>query len=136
MTTKPRFGFALAYVTDIQAAKRFYVDVLGLEVQREALVFVQFPNFAIASDESISGTGETLGQRASGDAGRVWPRSRNWPARRSARSSVSSECSSASTTSSASIRVDDQVDHERVRSQARQDQVRGVCAPTSGGSAR
>jgi hypothetical protein len=29
-----------------------------VEVQREAPVFVQFANFAIASDESISGTGE------------------------------------------------------------------------------
>jgi len=135
MTTKPQFGFALQYVTDIQAAKRLYVDVLGLEVQREAPVFVQFPNFAIASDESISGTGETLGQRASGDAGPVWRRSRNWPARRSAKSSVSSVCSSASTTSSASIRVVDQVDRERGRSQARPGQVRGVCGPTSGGSA-
>src|SRR3979409_1521723 len=59
MTTTLRFGFALEYVTDIQAARRFYVDVLGLTVEREAPVFVQFDRFAIASDESITGTGET-----------------------------------------------------------------------------
>lgn len=63
MTTKPQFGFALEYVTDIQAAKRFYVDVLGLEVEREAPVFVQFKDragagYAIASDESMSGRGD------------------------------------------------------------------------------
>lgn len=61
MTTKPRFGFALEYVSDIEAAKRFYVEVLGLEVEREAPVFVQFKdqagaNYAIASDESMSGS--------------------------------------------------------------------------------
>jgi predicted enzyme related to lactoylglutathione lyase len=60
MMSTPRFGFALEYVTDIQAVKQFYVDVVGLEVEREAPVFVQFKgHFAIASDESISGTGET-----------------------------------------------------------------------------
>lgn len=42
MTIKPRFAFALTYVSDIEAAKRFYVDVLGLEIEREAPVFVQF----------------------------------------------------------------------------------------------
>jgi predicted enzyme related to lactoylglutathione lyase len=40
--------------------KRFYVQVLGLEIEREHPVFVQFKdqsgaNFAIASDESLSG---------------------------------------------------------------------------------
>ena len=64
MTTKARFGFALEYVTDIEPVKRFYVDVLGIEVQREAPSFVQFKdpggaNFAIANDESIGGTRET-----------------------------------------------------------------------------
>jgi catechol 2,3-dioxygenase-like lactoylglutathione lyase family enzyme len=58
MTITPRFGFALEYVNDIDAARRFYVDVLGLVAQREAPVFVQFENFAIASDESLSGTRE------------------------------------------------------------------------------
>ena len=60
MTVTPRFAFALEYVEDIAAAKRFYVDVLGLEVEREAPVFVQFKDragarFAIASDASLSG---------------------------------------------------------------------------------
>jgi predicted enzyme related to lactoylglutathione lyase len=60
MTAISRFGFALEYVTDIEATKRFYVDVLGLEIEREAPVFVQFRDragagYAIASDESISG---------------------------------------------------------------------------------
>lgn len=58
MTTKPRFGFALEYVTDIEAAKRFYVDVLGLDVERYHPAFVQFSSFAIASDESMTGTRE------------------------------------------------------------------------------
>ncbi len=61
MNAKPRFGFALEYVSDLEAAKRFYVEVLGLEVEREAPVFVQFKDqagdyFAIASDESMSGS--------------------------------------------------------------------------------
>ena len=62
MTTRTRFGFVLEYVTDIEGVKQFYVDVLGLEIDREAPTFVQFKdeagaNFAIASDESIGGTG-------------------------------------------------------------------------------
>jgi catechol 2,3-dioxygenase-like lactoylglutathione lyase family enzyme len=61
MSTTPPFAFALEYVSDIEAAKRFYVDVLGLEVEREAPVFVQFKDhtgarFAIASDEAMSGS--------------------------------------------------------------------------------
>ncbi len=61
MTTKPHFGFGLEYVSDIETAKRFYVEVLGLEVEREAPGFVQFKDqagdyFAIASDESMSGS--------------------------------------------------------------------------------
>lgn len=60
MAVIPRFAFALEYVSDIAAAKRFYVDVLGLEVEREAPVFIQFKDregarFAIASDEPLSG---------------------------------------------------------------------------------
>jgi len=62
--TNPRFGFALEYVTDIQAVKRFYVEVRGLTVEREAPVFIQFKdangaNYAIASDESMTGTTAT-----------------------------------------------------------------------------
>ena len=60
MAVKPRFAFALTYVSDIAAAKRFYVEALGLAIEREAPVFVQFTDpagvrFAIASDESMSG---------------------------------------------------------------------------------
>ncbi len=58
MNNKPNFGFYLEYVPDIEAAKKFYVDVLGLEVQRAAPTFVQFDHFAIASDESMSGTND------------------------------------------------------------------------------
>ena len=62
MTTTPRFGLALEYVSDIEAAKRFYIDVLGLEVERDSPTFVQFKeqagaNFAIASDEPLGGGG-------------------------------------------------------------------------------
>ncbi len=56
MNQKPKFGFVLEYVTDIEAAKNFYVDVLRLEVERYHPTFVQFDHFAIASDESLSGT--------------------------------------------------------------------------------
>jgi predicted enzyme related to lactoylglutathione lyase len=56
MSNKPKFGFILEYVTDIEAAKSFYANVLGLDVQRTSPVFVQFDHFAIASDESMSGT--------------------------------------------------------------------------------
>ena len=60
MTVTPPFAFALEYVSDIEASKRFYVDVFGLQVEREAPVFVQFKDqagvrYAIASDESMSG---------------------------------------------------------------------------------
>ena len=55
MSNKPTFGFFLEYVTDIEAATRFYVEVLGLEIERHHPVFVQFNHFAIASDESMSG---------------------------------------------------------------------------------
>ena len=59
MSNPPTFGFILEYVTDIEAARRFYVEVLGLEVERYHPVFVQFNNhFAIASDASLTGTGE------------------------------------------------------------------------------
>lgn len=59
MTTHLPFAFVLEYVTDIETAKRFYVDVFGLEIEREAPVFVQFKDqagarYAIASDESMS----------------------------------------------------------------------------------
>jgi predicted enzyme related to lactoylglutathione lyase len=49
----PHFGFALEYVKDIEAAKRFYTDVIGLKVERYHPRFVQFPGFAIANDEAM-----------------------------------------------------------------------------------
>ena len=55
MSNKPEFGFVVEYVTDIEAAKRFYVEVLGLKVERDSPVYVQFNHFALASDESMSG---------------------------------------------------------------------------------
>jgi catechol 2,3-dioxygenase-like lactoylglutathione lyase family enzyme len=58
MSTTPRFGFALEYVPDVEAATRFYVDVLGPEVERSHPTYVQFQNFAIASDESMNGRNE------------------------------------------------------------------------------
>jgi catechol 2,3-dioxygenase-like lactoylglutathione lyase family enzyme len=58
MNDKPRFVFALEYVSDIETAKRFYVDVLGLEVERHSPEFVQFKNFAIAIDAPM-GNGDT-----------------------------------------------------------------------------
>ena len=48
---EPRFGFAIVYVEDLAAAKRFYTETLGLRVQREAPAFVQFDHFALAGDE-------------------------------------------------------------------------------------
>ncbi len=66
MSTKTRFAtrFAMVveYVPDIEAAKRFYVDVLGLEVEQELPTFVQFKDeagtrYAIASDGPL-GSGE------------------------------------------------------------------------------
>lgn len=56
MTNKPRFGFVLEYVSDIETARRFYADVMGLEMERYHPTFVQFNKFAIASDESMTGT--------------------------------------------------------------------------------
>jgi len=53
MNNLPEFGFVLEYVTDMDAARRFYVDVIGLEEQRNSPVFIQFKHFAIASDEAM-----------------------------------------------------------------------------------
>jgi catechol 2,3-dioxygenase-like lactoylglutathione lyase family enzyme len=59
MPTAPRFGFAIVYVKDIEKAKRFYVEALGLALEREAPTFVQFEHFALASDAPLAGSGET-----------------------------------------------------------------------------
>ncbi|MCC7446655.1 MAG: hypothetical protein IT324_04525 [Anaerolineae bacterium] len=58
MSNAPKFGFVLEYVKDIETVKTFYEAVIGLKVERYSPVFVQFSNYAIASDESLSGTGE------------------------------------------------------------------------------
>lgn len=55
MSNKPRFGFVVEYVKDMEAAKRFYVEVLGLEVQRFHPAYVQFEAFALAGDEPMGG---------------------------------------------------------------------------------
>ena len=56
--TKARFGFALEYAADIETTKRFFVGVLGLEVDRDHPTFVQFKDqrgaaYAIASDQPM-----------------------------------------------------------------------------------
>ncbi len=56
--SSPAFGFVVEYVDDIEAAQRFYVDVLGLKVERQHPTFVQFEHFAIATDEPVGGTRE------------------------------------------------------------------------------
>ena len=56
MNSTPKFGFVLEYVTDIEQAKKFYTEVLGLKVERVHPTYVQFEHFAIASDESLSGS--------------------------------------------------------------------------------
>ena len=53
MDHESHFGMALEYVADLAAARRFYVDVMGLKVEREHPNFVQFDHFAIASDQAI-----------------------------------------------------------------------------------
>ena len=63
MTTEAQFVFTLEYVPDIEAARQFFVETLGLEVEREAPTFVQFKDrngasFAVSSDETIGGRGE------------------------------------------------------------------------------
>lgn len=59
MFRKPWFGFALEYVADIDKAKRFYVEVVGMDVVRSAPVFVQFEDhYAIATDDSMTGNKE------------------------------------------------------------------------------
>ncbi len=55
MSVDPVFGFVLEYVQDIEAARHFYVDVLGLKMERYHPTYIQFSHFAIASDESLSG---------------------------------------------------------------------------------
>jgi catechol 2,3-dioxygenase-like lactoylglutathione lyase family enzyme len=63
MSSTPRFGMVVEYVDDVASARSFYVDVLGLRVDRDGPEFIQFAdpagvNLAIASDGSLSGTRE------------------------------------------------------------------------------
>src|SRR5260370_40455455 len=56
--TAARSGFALEYVSDVAAGKRLFVDVLGVEVERDHPTFVQFKagdgaSYAIASDQPM-----------------------------------------------------------------------------------
>jgi len=58
MAVSPRFGFVVEYVADMDAARRFFVEVLGLTIEREHPTFVQFVDpagvrCAIASDEPL-----------------------------------------------------------------------------------
>jgi predicted enzyme related to lactoylglutathione lyase len=53
-----KFGFVIEYVKDIESARRFYEDVLGIKAERYHPTFVQFDHFALASDEPLSGKGE------------------------------------------------------------------------------
>ena len=53
MSVTPRFGFVIEYVTDLAASRRFYEDVVGLKAQREHATFIQFEEFAIATDQAL-----------------------------------------------------------------------------------
>lgn len=55
MKSKPKFEFVVEYVNDVEAAKRFYTDVLGLKPQRVHPAFVQFEGLAITSDQAMDG---------------------------------------------------------------------------------
>jgi catechol 2,3-dioxygenase-like lactoylglutathione lyase family enzyme len=48
----PEFGFVLEYVPDIEAAKRFCTEVLGLVMERYHPTFVQFSHFDVATIEA------------------------------------------------------------------------------------
>jgi len=58
MSSSPKFGFIVEYVKDIEAAKHFYVDVMGLKIQRFHPTYVQFETFAVASDAPMGGETE------------------------------------------------------------------------------
>lgn len=60
-TNAARFGFTLEYVADVKATSTFFVDVLGLKLDREHPTFAQFSDasgasYAIASDERMDPT--------------------------------------------------------------------------------
>src|SRR5690348_15180672 len=65
---RARFGFALEYVSDVSQMKRFFVDVLGLEADRDHPTFVQFKaggdtSDAIASDERMDAAQQGVPER-------------------------------------------------------------------------
>jgi catechol 2,3-dioxygenase-like lactoylglutathione lyase family enzyme len=65
MASKAEFAFALEYVSDIETTKRFFTEVLGLEVDRGASTFVQFKagngaSYAIASDAAMDDNTDRL----------------------------------------------------------------------------
>ncbi|WP_419782809.1 VOC family protein [Malaciobacter marinus] len=53
MNEKPKFGFVVEYVKDINIAKKFYVETMNLDIQREHPNYIQFDTFAIATDEPM-----------------------------------------------------------------------------------
>jgi len=63
MSAKAEFGLVVEYVPDVESMTAFFVDVLGLQVERKHPTFVQFKDaegrrYAIASDESLTGSRE------------------------------------------------------------------------------
>jgi catechol 2,3-dioxygenase-like lactoylglutathione lyase family enzyme len=56
MNTKPQFGFVIEYVKDIDAARRFYVEVLGLEIEREHPTYPSFVTLEALKSHSIDRT--------------------------------------------------------------------------------
>ncbi|WP_375724702.1 glyoxalase/bleomycin resistance/dioxygenase family protein [Arcobacter sp. KX21116] len=55
MNEKLKFGFIVEYVKDIEIAKKFYVETMGLQIEREHPTYIQFETFAIATDEPMGG---------------------------------------------------------------------------------
>lgn len=58
MTVKAKFGFVVESVADIEAAKRFYTEVLGADMERYHPTYIQFEHFALGSDPSMTGNRE------------------------------------------------------------------------------
>jgi predicted enzyme related to lactoylglutathione lyase len=58
MGIAPEFEFALEYVEDVEEARHFYENVMGLKAERAHPTFVQYGHFAIASDERVGEGGE------------------------------------------------------------------------------
>ncbi len=69
------------YERDIEAARRIYVDVPELEVERENPTFIQVDGFATASDEQM-GRGLAPAPRAQEAPGRGSAGRATWAGRR------------------------------------------------------